>query len=130
MEKIVGYAVANAEVKEFESGKSVINFTIAENRYYKDKAGKIQQVTRFFECAYWVKNVKVAEYIVTGKVLEVEGTIGVRAYIKDENKKTRKAVGVLTLKVRDLHLHSSAKPKENGEVPAPDAETVGDDLPF
>ena len=128
MEKIVGYAVANAEVKNFDSGKSVVNFTIAENRYYKDNAGKVQQVTRFFECAYWVKNTKVAEFIVTGKTVEVEGTIGVRAYIKDENKENRKAVGVLTLKVRELVLHSSTKSKGADEVASSDV--VPDEAPF
>ena len=127
MEKIVGYAVANAEVKSFENGNSVINFTIAENRYYKDKAGKAQQVTRFFECAYWTKNTKVAEYIETGKTLEVEGIIGVRAYIKDENKKSRKAIGVLTLKVRELHLHGA---KLKGAEEEPNSEVLPDEPPF
>jgi single stranded DNA-binding protein len=127
MEKIVGYAVANAEVKNFDSGKSVVNFTIAENRYYKDNAGKIQQVTRFFECAYWTKNTKAADSIVKGKPVEVEGTIGVRAYIKDESKKSRKAVGVLTLKVRELILLGS---KSNGAAEEHSSETVSDEAPF
>jgi len=128
MEKIVGNVVANAEAKSFDSGKSVVNFTIAENRYYRDKSGERKQVTRFFECAYWTKGVGIADYLVTGKLVEIEGSIGVRAYIQDENKKTRKAVGVLTLKVRELHFPNS--PRNNNSSEIPPTEITGDEVPF
>ncbi|WP_431213822.1 hypothetical protein ACQ86N_02680 [Puia sp. P3] len=47
MEKIEGHIVANAIPKSFDSGKSVVNFTLADNDSVPDGKGGFQQLTRF-----------------------------------------------------------------------------------
>jgi single stranded DNA-binding protein len=136
MEKIIGYATENAEVKSFDNGKTVVNFKIAENRYYNDRnTGERKQVTRFFDCAYWSEKgtPRFAEYLLTGQCVEVEGVIGSRPYIQNEGTKEQKAVSVLTLKAREVYLHrTTAKhsPDATPEHEPATAEVPADDLPF
>jgi len=112
MEKIVGRLTANAETKQWND-RFVINFSVAENRKYRDATGEWKDKTRFFECSYWMKSPKLADYLTKGKVVEVDGTIGANAYIKDKGKKTAEAVANLTIDVYDLQLHSPYKTAQN-----------------
>lgn len=124
METYIGRITKDA-IKRDVSGKTVINFTIAKNRRYK-QGDEIKERTTYIECAYW--NVPgVHPYLVKGTLVEVSGDTGARAYNNSEGK----AVAALTLAVRELHLHASsfknettAPPREEPEMPE------GDDLPF
>ena len=128
MEKIVGYTVANATTKSFESGKSVVHFTVAENRRIPDGAGGFKQVTRFFECSYW-NSTAIVPYLTKGKLVAVEGIIGARAYTSNQSGE---AVAVLTLQVQQINLYSSGQTtsKSNTVTSEPVAQGGTDDLPF
>jgi single-strand DNA-binding protein len=136
MEKIVGHLVAQATTREFENGKHVINFKIAENRSVPDGAGGYKQAVRFFECSYWISP-GIAVHLVKGKLVSVEGIIGVRAYINSHNGE---AIGFLTLHVRTLQLyggsaHIGATPAEsaalsNGRGTDAAEGASSDDMPF
>ena len=136
MEKIVGHVVAQATTRTFENGKHVINFKIAENRSVPDGEGGYKQAVRFFECSYWIAP-GVAVHLVKGKLVAVEGIIGVRAYINSHNGE---AIGILTLHARSIQLYggsasSSASPSEpsapaNLQGDEASHGTITDDLPF
>jgi len=136
MEKIVGHVVAQATTKEFESGKHVVNFKIAENRSVPDSEGGYKQAVRFFECNYWI-GAGIAVHLVKGKLVAVEGVIGARAYINAHNGE---AIAVLTLHARTIQLYGSSPNSGAAALattsPTPSAETesshgsVSDDLPF
>jgi single-strand DNA-binding protein len=134
MEKIVGHLVAQATTKEFENGKHVVNFKIAENRSVPDGEGGYKQAVRFFECSYWI-GPGIAVHLVKGKLIAVEGIIGVRAYINSHNGD---AVAVLTLHVRSIQLYGSSAHSGSASTEtqptAPDANsshgTDSEDMPF
>jgi single-strand DNA-binding protein len=136
MEKIVGHVVAQATTREFENGKHVVNFKIAENRSVPDGEGGFKQAVRFFECAYWIAP-GIAVHLVKGKLVAVEGIIGVRAYVNSHNGD---AVGNLTLHVRSIQLyggsaHAGSTPAETAALsPTKGNESSSgadaDDLPF
>ena len=128
MEKIVGHVVAQATSKEFESGKHVVNFKIAENRSVPDGEGGYRQAVRFFECSYW-NGPGVAVHLVKGKLVSVEGVIGVRAYINSHNGE---AIGMLTLQVQRIQLYGgAAKHDANPQAPSSASNgTITDDTPF
>ena len=130
MEKIVGHVVAQATTKEFESGKHVVNFKIAENRSVPDGEGGYKQAVGFFECSYW-NGPGIAVHLVKGKLVSIEGVIGVRAYINSHNGE---AIGILTLSAQRIQLYgSSSKPSTNGTAtPSPESsgQSIADDLPF
>ncbi|WP_262249748.1 single-stranded DNA-binding protein [Parapedobacter soli] len=107
----VGRVTADATVKEFESGKSVVNFTIAKNRSYKAKGSdEWKEKTTYIEVAYWL-GTGVASRLRKGAVVEVNGWEDVRVY---ENGKGEH-VGVITLQADDIVVHSSGSPTTNSE---------------
>jgi single-stranded DNA-binding protein len=128
MEKIVGHVVAQARTKEFESGKQVVNFQIAENRSVPDGDGGYKQAVRFFECSYW-NGPGVAVHLVKGKLVSVEGVIGVRAYINSHNGE---AIGMLTLQAQRIQLYGGAAKRDAAAPTSSSAsnETITDDTPF
>jgi single-strand DNA-binding protein len=128
MEKIVGHIVAQATAKSFESGKSVVNFKIAENRSVPDGEGGYKQAVRFFECSYWI-GPGIAPHLVKGKLVAVEGIIGARAYINSHNGE---AIAILTLHAQSIQLYggsikSDATPAASS---SPVDQSIPDDLPF
>jgi single-strand DNA-binding protein len=136
MEKIVGHVVAQATTREFESGKHVVNFKIAENRSVPDGEGGYKQAVRFFECNYWI-GAGIAVHLVKGKLVAVEGIIGARAYINAHNDE---AFAVLTLHARSIQLYGSStnsgaaasattSPAQNPEIESSHGP-VSEDLPF
>lgn len=84
---LLGHVGGNAELKEFDDN-SVMNFSLATNRKWKDKAGKPQESTEWHKVAMWGERAeKLAQYITKGKMLLVEGEIRTRTYEKDDETK-------------------------------------------
>jgi single-strand DNA-binding protein len=135
MEKYIGIITKDATTKTIEGDRTVTNFTIAKNRYYTGKDGQRNQRTTFIECADW-RNTGVIPHLLKGKLVEVMGETGVRAYLDKDGH----PVGVLTLTVGQIILHSSrnanGQPEPRGEqdhTGTPDHQPVAetaDDLPF
>jgi len=129
---IIGNVTKDAEVRNFEGGRSVINFDVAVNERYKDKSGQKVERTSFIRCAMWRDNTDIAQYITKGKKLYVEGSPDVEAYI---STKDNKAVGVLKINVRHVEfLGGPAKTEPAADTSAEEsvAEVASDDsdLPF
>jgi len=111
MEKIEGHIVADATVKNFDSGGSVVNFTLADNDRIPDGKGGYQQLTRFFECSYWI-GPAIAAHLTKGRPIVVEGRIGARAYISTQSGE---AVAVLTIRVQRIKFLTSGHQPEAGQ---------------
>ncbi|PZR10009.1 MAG: single-stranded DNA-binding protein [Flavobacterium psychrophilum] len=129
MEIITARITDNATTKSFESGKSVVNFTVAINERYKVRGSKeVKKYTRFVECSYWGKP-GVAPYITSGGELELYGRFGSRAFLT----KNGEPKAVLTFNVRELFFKSTGK--KGGKVarvqeaPTFEQEPM-EDLPF
>ncbi|NNV53858.1 single-stranded DNA-binding protein [Limnovirga soli] len=92
MQQLIGRLTQNAKVCELKDGRKVTNFSIALNDSYKQKgSGEVKKIVTYVDCAYWI-NEKVAAYLIKGSIVEVNGRIGVRAYLNLQNE----AKGVLT----------------------------------
>lgn len=74
-----GRLTANAEVKAVKGKKQVINFTVALNERWKNKAGDKIEKTAFVECAYW-RNPAIGEYLTKGTVVEISGWVDAEVY--------------------------------------------------
>lgn len=129
---LIGNLGRDAEIKPFEN-RSVIKFTVAHTQKTKDG-----EETTWVTCNYWRDNdkTKIAEYLLKGTKVYVEGTPKVTSYT---NKAGEKAFSIeLTVNQVELvgakHdpvLTSSNKPPQ--ETPAQEiTETApeADDLPF
>jgi len=125
---IIGNVTKDAEVRAFEGGRSVINFDVAVNERYKDKNGQKQERTSYVRCAMWRENTSIAQYILKGTKLYVEGSPDADAYVNKEGK----AVGNLKINVREIEFLGSAKKADSSSGSSEDTlvPSANDDLPF
>ena len=114
---ITGNLVRDIEVKETANGKTVGNFTVANNTGFGDN-----KKTYFFRCNMWGDRVaKLAEYMSKGKKVLVTGEMQLREYEKDGEKKLSPEIFV-----RDVELLGGSK-GESSDAPA---DNGSDNIPF
>lgn len=126
-----GRLTANAEVKAVKGDKQVINFTVAINQKWKNKAGEKKEKTAFVDCAYW-RNSGIAEYLAKGAVVEISGWMEAQAYqSKKDGLKARLICTCDTIKL--FSLIAKREPKAEKPETAPYTTGAGadeDELPF
>lgn len=140
--QVIGHLGKDATVNSVGETK-VINFNVAHTEKFKGKDGVQQSKTTWVECAKWGENTNVAQYMLKGGTVYVEGTPEIKSY---ENKEG-KTVSSIGLRVDRIELLGSAKPAgeqtsngaaktepaktqaTNTDAPPP-VETGSDDLPF
>jgi single-strand DNA-binding protein len=86
---LVGNLGRDAELRYTPSGQAVANFTVATTDVWNDKSGQKQERTEWHRIDLWGKQAEsVAEYLVKGKQVYVEGKLQTDEYAdKDGNKK-------------------------------------------
>ena len=118
----------DAKISTLKNDKQVVNFNVAINDSYKAKGSNEPiKVVTYVQCNYWV-NPGVAQYLTKGTLVELQGRVGVNAYIGKEGE----AKATLTFHVNTIKLHGSAGVKIETTVKT-NAEAVAvsaDDLPF
>jgi single-strand DNA-binding protein len=126
-----GRLTANATVNPVKGDKQVINFTVAINQQWKNKAGEKKERTAFIECAYW-RNSGIAEYLTKGAVVEISGWMEAQAYQSTkEGLRARLLCTCDTMKL--FSLIAKAEPKAGKQEAAANTTGAGaddDDLPF
>ena len=87
---LVGRLVSDPEIKNLNSGTSVTNFSIANNRSYIKDGEKSEQVS-YFECIAWGKLGEIiAQYCKKGKLIGLDGRLQQRSWDDKEGKKRYK----------------------------------------
>ncbi|QEM06174.1 single-stranded DNA-binding protein [Mucilaginibacter rubeus] len=126
-----GRLTANAEVNAVKGDKQVINFTVAINQKWKNKAGEKKEKTAFVDCAYW-RNSGIAEYLTKGAVVEISGWMEAQGYqSKKDGIKARLICTCDTIKLFSLVAKTEAKAEQKETAPyTTGAGADDDDLPF
>ena len=76
---LVGRTTKAIELKQNKNGTNYVQFTLAVNRPYKDEQG--QQQADFITCVAWNKTAEtIANYVLKGTLIGVEGRLKVRSY--------------------------------------------------
>lgn len=99
---LVGRLGADAELKELEDGKKVINFNLAVDD------GKDRPAI-WFQAAKWSEKTGVLPYLKKGVQVAVSGPVGIRKW---------DGGATLTIRVNDLKLLGSVEPVTNESAPA------------
>ena len=95
--KLIGRLTAEPTLKATPSGKSVLNFTIAVQRKFKDASGK--PITDYIDCVSWENTATfIAKWFSKGVRIAVSGELQTRLY-KDNDGKTHKIYEVLVEEV-------------------------------
>ena len=81
--------VGNApEIKNLESGKKVVTFSMATNDFYKNSNGEKIQDTQWHNIVAWGKTAEIVEqYVGRGKEIAIEGKLTSRSYETSEGEK-------------------------------------------
>lgn len=133
----IGFLGKDAEKKTLDSGKTVINFSIAHAERWKDKSGQQQERTTWVECAYWSEKTGIFEYLKKGKQVYIEGVPEIRTW----EGKDGKTGASMSVRIREIQLLGSGSEmkKEQPTQQAPvhninennaDANDSLDNLPF
>jgi single-strand DNA-binding protein len=97
--EIQGFLGQDAEVKTFESGRTLINMNIATNESYKDKNDEWIKSTSWHNVAYW-KNKKDEnlDFLKKGELISVAGKLNTRKY-KDKSGNEKYVTEVVAYKI-------------------------------
>ncbi len=133
---LIGNLGKDPEVRHFEGGGSVANFTLATTEVYKDKTGNRVENTEWHNIAAWRGLAGVAEkYLKKGSKVYIEGRIRTRSYDdKDGNKRYVTEIIADSMRMLDSRADRgdyNPPSTETVSTPAPKVdEEITDDLPF
>ena len=120
--QLIGHLGADPESKFLKSGACVTNFNIATNESWKDKDGKVQDVTEWHKVVMFGKMAETAaEYLKKGQLVYVEGRMKTDSWLDDQQVK-RYSTSINA----DVFTMLGKKDKEE----YPKQNDGGDDLPF
>ncbi|WP_312336591.1 single-stranded DNA-binding protein [Sphingobacterium sp.] len=123
---ITGRLTRNAEVRTTNSGKQVVNFSVAVNDSYKNKQGERVEKTAYFDCSYW-RTANVAKMLTKGLLVELTGTVSTRAWISKDGE----AKAGLDFHTSNIKPLAGGKRAETVQAPtAANNNGADDDLPF
>ena len=93
---LVGRLTADPEVKQTQSGLSVISFTVACNRQYEQNG---ERKADFINCIAWRQTAEfIGKYLKKGSSIGIESSIQTRKY-EDKDGNKRIAVEILVERV-------------------------------
>ena len=125
---LVGRLVKDVESRVTQSGTSIANFSIANNRSYTKNGEKSEQVS-FFECIAWGKlGDIIAQYCKKGQLIGLDGRLQQRSWDDSEGKKHYK-VEVIVENFQFLSPKSQEKKEESPDL-FKDAHKFDDQIPF
>ncbi len=132
---LVGRITKEPELKSTEKGTSVLSFTVAITRKYKDANG--DRVSDFINCVAFRQTAEfISSYFKKGDLISVDGTIQTRTWDDNEGKR-HYVTEVMVENAGFIEGKKEEKPKEKEAETLPDlpaefsAENVSDDdLPF
>lgn len=79
--QLIGRLGTKPELKEFESGKKRVSFSLATNEYYYTKSGERVEETTWHNVVAWEKSAeKMAKILDKGSEVAIEGKIANRSY--------------------------------------------------
>lgn len=91
---LMGRVGQDAKVHQFESGKGVMEFSIATGSRYQDKSGEWVEKTTWHNCKQFGNVEKVAGIIKAGMMLGVTGSYEEETWEKDGETKRKMVVKV------------------------------------
>jgi len=138
--QIIGRIGKDAEIREAQSGNTVINFNVAVSERWKNKDGEKQEKTTWYRCSWWLNNTVIAQYLTKGTQVFVSGTANANAYQNQHGEiVVQEGINVRSLELLGGGSESNAKPatttksdldpKQHNDLPF-DNEPEEDDVAF
>lgn len=145
--QVIGNLTKTPELRTTKTGKNVISFSLAVNKFWKDQNGQKQEAVEFINCVAWSRTAEIiGQYAIKGQNLYVEGSLQTRNY-EDKDKVTRYVTEIVVYQMQLGQKPKSAQdnpapapvPTTNGKEPSAESNSVGppagdmvnvEDIPF
>jgi len=86
--QLIGNVGKDVEIKTFDNGSQVANFTLATNEYYKDAKGEKQQNTQWHNVVAWGKLAELlSNTLAKGNEVAITGKLTSRSYDTADGQK-------------------------------------------
>jgi len=87
---LMGNLTRDPELRQTPTGQSVVSFSLALNRAYKDQAGEWQEATDFIDVVAWGPLAeRVSQYLTKGRRAMVQGRLQSRSWEQDGQKRNK-----------------------------------------
>lgn len=87
---LMGNLTRDPELRQTPSGQSVVSFSLALNRAYKDQSGDWQEATDYIDVVAWGPLAeRVAQYMTKGRRALVQGRLQSRSWEQDGQKRSK-----------------------------------------
>lgn len=107
--QLVGHLGKDPEAKYLDSGKVVVNFTLATSETYRNGSGEKVTDTQWHSISAWGKTGEIADkYLCKGSEVAVEGKLVHRSY-EDKNGEKKYITEVVVNEILMLGNKSKAK---------------------
>ncbi len=87
---LMGNLTRDPELRQTPNGQSVVSFSLALNRAYKDQSGQWQEATDFIDVVAWAGLAeRVSQYLSKGSRCLVQGRLQSRSWEQDGQKRSK-----------------------------------------
>lgn len=87
---LLGNLTRDPELRQTPSGQSVVSFSLALNRSYKDQSGEWQEATDYIDVVAWASLAeRVSQYMTKGRRCLVQGRLQSRSWDQDGQKRSK-----------------------------------------
>lgn len=128
--QLIGNLGSDPKIRFTESGTPIVNFSLATNEKWKDKAGQLQARVEWHKIAVWGNLANVCqEYLSSGKSVYVEGRLQTTTWTDKEGIQ-RYTVEVVAQNVQFLGNRNDGDGQGSRQKKPPPSPQPDDDLPF
>ncbi len=130
---LTGNLGADAELRTFDNGGSVLNFSLATTESWKNKeTGEKESRTEWHRCKLFGKRAEsLAGHLLKGTKLAVEGSINYGSYEKDGVTKYTTDIKVNNVEFLGGGKSKEEAPREDNDASWSDADELKtDEIPF
>lgn len=124
---LIGHLGNDTKVTNLQQDRNVLNFSIAENiKKFDKETGEEINITNWFNCSYFVKSTKVAEYLKKSRRIYVMGKLEFEEYRSTTSSSIQRSNNII---VNDLQI-IDFESKEETSPKTKEPSSSDDDLPF
>ena len=122
---LIGFLGGDVTTRYTQSGTAVSNFAVATSERFKDKSGKVQDITTWHRVVAWGRLAEICgEYLAKGSKVYIEGKLTEKKW-KDKDGADRISAEIVAAEMKML----DGAGKHSEDIPNP--PTPGDDsVPF
>ena len=121
---VLGRLTADPQLKTLPSGQSVVNFSIATNRVWKNKEGQSQTSVEYHNIVAWARQAEIiSQFLNKGSLVLIEGRLQTRSFVNRDGqnqKRTEIVCERLQLGPRLSSARDGVNPAGDGASPARD----------